>query len=937
MNDRLHLMAASRRSPNAFAALVTQTVSSRTAHECQPPSQTKSLRYTLIVGLAFFCLSSVLCRSTLAQGQTITVGVLEFQDESGAAKQVSPAPEIARQLAQKLNATHKELLARHSMTAANVSSIQAMSVEQLVELGKQQGFQFVVRGGLLSSSEGDSTGETVIQLYADIVSVETLSMKSVRARGDSAQKDQAWSSAIEQLAGSIHQALGSPTSEAAAVASSQDTSSEIHPPDDSPNVDAAQDEELQQLIAQAESLVGDGSNVTGAGLNSLGKALESLKAALEAKATLLEEGKESTSADQEIARQKELLQNSLSALAESEMSGAADASGDQVESDEQPSGEKKSLLARIDGYAGETLSILQKIQEMRTAFRGVTGSAQQNETSGTESTEEAPLSTEESTEEISGVITEMGEPVAGVTVTEPESGATTETDSDGSYALEGVPAGRLAKLVVTKKGKEMATGRIDIARGRKAIADFELREQTQGATRSALRILPATARFQRTKITGENPGVLKGVVKDAQGRPVRLALVRVGRTMARTDFQGRYSFLNVPPGNHKIMVQRSGSKPKTEMVQVSARKGTESRIQLADDKIANPRSRHTLLVRGKGNVLRGLVMDSQKRPLAGAKVTVVQKTSAVSALAGARGNYLLRDLMPGTYRVLVSRVGYTSTAQSVTLHAGEMPPLDFQLRKTDSPFIESALARRRSNQSRTARDTGLKTDQRINREDQPRAKVVNANEPFRVEARVGGLRGRVSDSRTGRPVSGATISILGRRRAQTDDEGNYSVKDAPSGSFQMTVKRTGFAEQERSVRVLEGNSTQENFALVAENARHDAGAERRTQFPAERAERAEARRASAERPEIRRGQLNGRILHANTGRPIPGAFVSVGRRTATSDRNGAYAFDDVAPGDYRVVAKKPTFVDGLASLVVRPGETTTTNLRLMPKTSARVR
>ncbi len=901
------------------------------------------------VALAFFGLPSIMKSAAYGQGQTITVGVLEFQDESGAAEHVSPAPEIARKLAQKLNATHKDLLARQSMKAANVSSIQAMSVEQLAALGKQQGVQFIVRGGLLASGEGDSTGETVVQLYADIVSVETLSMKSVRARGDSAQKDQAWSSAIEQLAESIHGALVSPapptlpTAESTAAASSQNTSSEINQPDDSTNVDAAQDEELQQLIAQAESLAGDGSSVSGERLTFLGKALESLKAALEAKATLLEEGKEATSADQEIARQKELLQNSLSALAESEMSGAGDASGDQAGPDVQPSGEKKSLLARIDGYAGETLSILQKIQEMRTAFRGVTGSSEQNETSGPESTEEseisteeAPLSTEESTEEISGVVTEMGEPVAGVTVTEPESGATTETDSDGSYALEGVPAGRLAKLVVTKKGKEMATGRIEVARGRKAVADFELKEQTQGATRSGLRILPATVRFHRTKTTGENPGVLKGVVKDAQGRPVRLALVRVGRTMARTDSQGRYAFLNVPPGAHKIMVQRSGSKPKTEMVQVSARKGTESRIQLApDDKIANPRPRHTLLVRGKGNVLRGLVMDSQKRPLAGAKVTVVQQNSAVSALAGPRGNYLLRDLRPGTYRVLVSKAGYTSTAQAVTLQAGEMPPRDFQLRKTDSPYIERALARRRTNQNRTGGASGLRTDQRINREDQPRAKVVSANQPpFRVEARVGRLRGRVSDSRTGRPVSGATISILGRRRAQTDDEGNYRVIDAPSGSIQITVKRAGFAEQERSVRVVAGNSTQENFALIAENPRHDPGAARRPQFPAERIE---PRRVSTERTDIRKGQLSGRILHASTGRPVPGAIVSLGRQTVTSDRNGVYAFEDLAPGDYRVVARKPTFVDGLASLVVRPGETTTTNLRLMPKMTDRNR
>lgn len=910
----------------------------------------KALISIVIVGFAFFCLPSVLNSTASAQGQTITVGVFEFQDESGAAQRSEVAQQIARKLAQKLNASYKDVLARSSNAAKDASSIQAMTVEQLGALGKQQGVQFVVRGGLLPSgdgnSSGNSSGETAIQLYADIVSVATLSTKSVRVTGDGARKDQALSSAIEQLAESIHQAIVSPVSEAAAPEESpQDTSGATHQPDNSAasaEVDAAEtDEELQQLIAQAELLVADGSSASGERLSSLSKALESLKAALEAKATLLEEGKDATSADQEIAQQKDILQNSLSSLVESEMPGAADAPGEQVEQDEQASGEKKGLLARIDGYAGEALSIIQKIQEIRAAFRGAIGNSEQIETSGSASTdevplsgEEVPLSTEESTEEISGVITEMGEPVAGVTVTEPESGASAETDSNGSYALEGIPAGRLAKLVVMKSGKQMATGQIDITRGRNAIADFELKEQSAGVAKSALRILPSTVRLAGVKARDGKVGVLKGVVKDAQGRPSGRALVRVGRAMARTDSQGRYAFLNVPPGAHRIIVHRSGSKPRTEMVQVAARKSSESKIQFAPaDKIANVLNRQALIVRGTGNVLRGVVFDPQKRPLAGAKVTVVQQTSAVSVLAGPRGNYLLRDLKPGPYRVLVSKAGHKTLAEAVTLRAGEVQPRNFQLRKTDSPYLERAIAARAVNQNLRAGGAG-KPGKQVSRENAPPNIIHRSNEPYRVESKIGRLTGRVSDSKTGKPLSGATISILGRPRAKTDDEGKYGVLEAPAGSYQITVSRTGFTDQQRTVRVDAVNSTQENFALVAVNARDDLSAARRP-LPAERTE---TRSVPAERAEIRKGQLSGRILDARTGRPVPGAFVSVGgRRTVTADRNGFYAFDDLAPGPYRVVARKPEFLDGLASLVVRPGETTTAHLRLRPKLPDRVR
>jgi protocatechuate 3,4-dioxygenase beta subunit len=886
----------------------------------------KAVAKTVCVCLAFFCLMHVFGGGASGQSETISVAVFEFKDEGGAEPPSGVAHEIARKLAQKLNAAYNDVLARQLDAAPDASSIKAMNVDQLVALGKQHGVKFIVRGGLLAASDEKSRGETTaaIQLYADIVSVETLSIRSVRAAGNSAKKGQALSNAIEQLAESIHQAIVSSMSEpTASDEPTQDTGGEANRPDDSKDVDTAEaDEELQQLIAQAESLVTDGGMGNTERLASLSQSLAALKAALESKATLLEDGKDPAPADQQIAQQKEKLQGSLSSLAESEMPDAPDAPDTQ---DQQPSGEKKNMLARIGEYAGETLNIIQKIQEIRAALRGANANSEQTETSGPDPTVEAPLSTEESTEEISGVVTEMGEPVAGVTVTEPESGVKAETDSNGSYALPGIPAGRLAKLVLAKGGKQMATGQIDLARGRSSIADFELKPQTAGASQPALRILPSIVRLVRAKTGDGNVGMLKGVVKDAQGRPAARALVLLGRAIARTDSQGQYAFLNVRPGAHQIIVHRSGSRPRTEMVQVAARKSSESKIQfVAADKIPRVSNRQSLLVRGTGNVLRGVVVDPMKRPLAGAKVTVVQQTSAVSVLAGPRGEYLLRDLRPGSYRVLVSKAGYVPTAQAVTVRAGEVQPRDFQLRKTDSPFIEKALAARRSNQNLNTGDAG-KLDSPVNREGQQRNKIINSNQPSLVQIRIASLKGKVSDSKTGKPVSGATVSIQGRPRAKTDLEGNYSVFEVPVGNYRISVSRAGFSEQERSVNVLADKSRHENFALVAENANGMRGTARRPQLPTGVAE-------------IRTGQLRGRIVDAKTGKPVSGVLVSVaGQRTVTSDRDGSYAFKDLAPGPYRVIARKNEFLDGIASLVIRPGETTTANMRLNAKPFNRVR
>ena len=443
----------------------------------------------IFASLAFCCLLN----TASGQSQTVSVGVVEFQDESGAKLPAEFKQKIARELAQKLNAAHKDVLARPFNAATDSSSIKAMDVEQLGALGKQHGVKFIIRGGLLAAGDETSSGDASasVQLYADIVSVETSGIKSVRAEGSSSDKDKALQNAIGQLAELIHQAIISPAPESEQPQAPDDTSTESDPKD----VDAAEsDEELQQLIAQAETLVTDGANGNAERLASLSQSLATLKAALKSKATLLEAGKDTESADQKIAAQKEKLQAALSSLSQDESSGQSDDT--QIE---QPSGEKKNMLARINEYAGEALGIIQKIQEMRAALRSESKGDQQEGISEPDPTGEVPPPAMEPTEEISGVVTEMGEPVGGVTVTEPESGANATTDSDGSYALQGVAAGRLTNLVLTKSGRQLAKGRINLVRGRASIADFELKPKTTGTTRPTLRIIPSTVQVARIK------------------------------------------------------------------------------------------------------------------------------------------------------------------------------------------------------------------------------------------------------------------------------------------------------------------------------------------------------------------------------------------------------------------------------------------------------
>ncbi len=692
----------------------------------------------IFAGLAFLCLLN----TASGQSQTISVGVFEFQDESGAKLPAEFTQKIARELAQKMNAVHKDVLARPFNAATDVSLIKAMNVEQLGALGKQHGVKFIIRGGLLAASDDTSSGDASasVQLYADIVSVETSSIKSVRAEGSSGEKDKALQNAIGPLAELIHQAIISPAPENEQPQTPDDMSAESDPKD----VDAAEsDEELQQLIAQAETLVTDGSNGNAERLASLSESLATLKTALKSKATLLEAGKDTESADQKIAAQKEKLQAALSSLSQDESPGQSDHA--QIE---QPSGEKKNMLARINEYAGEALGIIQKIQEMRAALRSESKGDHQEGISEPDPTGEVPPPAMEPTEEISGVVTEMGEPVAGVTVTEPESGANATTDSDGSYALQGVAAGRLTNLVLTRSGRQLAKGRINLLRGRASIADFELKPKTNATTRPTLRIIPSTVQVARIKTRDAGVGVLKGTVQDAQGRPLPRALVNLkGFAIARTNSQGQYVIRGVPPGTHRLIVHRSGLKPKTEIVRVAAKKNIESKTQfVAADKIPKAKNQQPVLIRGTGNVAR-------------------------KAVAGNPDN---------------------------------------------------------------------------NREGQPRNKIISTKETSPVQFRNNPPRGPVNNAKTGKPV----------------------------------------------------------FRGI----------------------------------EIRKGQLRGRVLDAKTSRPIPGAIVSLkGQRNITSDGQGFYAFDGLSAGAYQVIARKGDFLDNIASAVIRPGETTTTNIRLNPKPRTRFR
>jgi len=758
--------------------------------------------------------------------KVIVVGILPFQDESDSGAPAELGKKIAQQLKQRLSLSFKDVLPK----SLNSDPAAPLNVEQLVALGKQNAVQFVIRGGILTLAAADSN--VTAQVYAEIISVESGGSSVVRAEGAAAGGNIQWSgidlngasfsssapgkalaAAIDPLATSIHNALLSPVAEVspAEVSPAETSTDSAETAESTSPVEAAAadaDEELQQLIAQAEEVVANGSGDANS-LQSVSSGLQKVKAALTSKASLIQGGGDPTSGDQEVAAAKSELQAALTTL--NEQAAASNSGSEEVT---EPTGEKKNLLGTIDQRASEALSILQKIQEMRAAFSGMKG-----DSSGGESGEGAVEGSEQATEDVSGVVMESGQPLAGVEVVDKDSKVTAITAPDGSYTLKSLKAGKVSNLVIKKNGKQLATGQVHLLKGRPAVADFEVKKNTAPAA-SAMRIIPSTTVLKRNSKAAAT-GTLKGIARDQAGKPLSRALVSVkGLAVARTDSQGRYAFLNVPAGEYLVTIQKTGSRPVSTRVSVKANAATESQSQLAyvprvgkprpsvrtttssssppsggvnpivisrdralGSSASAPRDPQRVTVSSSQprlGSLRGQVFDaSNRKPIAGATVVIGTRRSKTDQA----GTYEFADLAPGNYQAKVTITGFSEDQQSISIRAGAASKEDFGLRRS-------------ANSGQTVR-------------------VPTEAPRVITQVRLGQVRGRVVDAATGVPIAGAVVAVSGQSRVITGRDGSYSLNALAPGSYQASVSRSGFAEKRTAFTIRAGDVSNVDVRLMS--------------------------------------------------------------------------------------------------------------------------
>ncbi|HXI91092.1 MAG TPA: carboxypeptidase regulatory-like domain-containing protein [Blastocatellia bacterium] len=844
-----------------------------------------------------------------ASAQTVSIAILNFQDDTGANAAADLGRKLAQELHQRVATGYKDLLPR--LVTSSSDSVKRLTLDQIAALAKQSGAAYVVRGGLLtlSAEPAGSDSKVTAQLYADIVSADSGAIiTTVRAEGSGTQSGaaaqlssldlksdqfsssgvgQAFAGAIAQLADSIHQAVTGGVGNGSTAGKNTLTTT-TNQPDTSQaaaQVDAAKsveaDTDLQQLITQAEMLLSSSSDPNSQTATAASEALQALKSALEAKATLMQNGKDTSQADQDIATRRQALQTAVAQLTAE--AAAASSSGAVTINTQQSTNQKKNFIQTISDFAGQALSILQNIQQMRTALQSLNESSanpstiQNGNTGGAGNTS----ATEQQLGECNGVVTDQnGTPIPNAQVADQTSGASTSTDNNGQYDLKGLLASQIAMLTVTANAKTM-TAQTPITPGQTATLDFQFKPDAVGGRHPI--ILPPTIIVNSPP--GSKVGALKGVVRDPQGRPVARALVMLkGLAIARTDSQGQYQFLNAPAGTRQLSVNKSGLQTITTQVKVAAAKSTDAPVQFAaSDRIALP-IKTSLLVSASGGTVAGSVVDRQNHPLAGAKISLIQQTSGLAVFTGPTGAFVMNNIKPGQYHIIASKAGYDPSFQNVTLSSSVRESVQFRLNEQSSPAVAGLL----------------KT--RITRRATIRGRVLGAN---------------------GNAIANATVAlklIAGNAvltSINTNHNGEYQLSVEP-GKYEVRASSNSYQAASHVLEAQAGATTQSDFALE--------------RLASDTVNSSKKPPTTIERPGVV-GDLVGQVTDANTRHPVAGAMVSISQQRTQTDQTGKFAFANLSPGKYQLTISKPGYSPIQGSISIESGKTAHANLTLQPKST----
>ncbi len=145
--------------------------------------------------------------------------------------------------------------------------------------------------------------------------------------------------------------------------------------------------------------------------------------------------------------------------------------------------------------------------------------------------------------------------------------------------------------------------------------------------------------------------------------------------------------------------------------------------------------------------------------------------------------------------------------------------------------------------------------------------------------KVGSLSGRVTDSSTGRAISGAAVSIpaYAGLTTVTDSEGAFSFRYVPVAATGITVSAPGYEDVATDITIVDGHATVKDITMR----------------------------------QLANYVLSGSVIAADTRKPATGAVVSLygyEEASVTADADGRWKFDAVYSGkDYALRIEYPLY------------------------------
>jgi len=180
---------------------------------------------------------------------------------------------------------------------------------------------------------------------------------------------------------------------------------------------------------------------------------------------------------------------------------------------------------------------------------------------------------------------------------------------------------------------------------------------------------------------GEQPGAIRGHVRDGDGNPLVEAKVEVLAGPSRegdfvlTDAEGAYEIGDLTPGYYGLTASREGyASQAKDGIEVTSGNDTEVNFTLIEDTGG-----------GETGVVFGHVRDGEEQPINEAKVLILSGPSHTGewVYTDPDGAYEWTGLSPGTYTVKAAKTGYESvTEDGVVVTAGSETELNFTLHGT---------------------------------------------------------------------------------------------------------------------------------------------------------------------------------------------------------------------------------------------------------------